>query len=206
MARLNLFAEELPGVPVTMPVLKIARFDDAAERREIAERFAQQRIIRAGRDAWAEIGKAGSFEQYKIIGAALLIGRDHALRATGLNAPHGRRYSLAFREWLTAHGFGGMANTTRKRIVTLTENAAAIEAWRSTLPQRERNRIGNAEHMVRGWQASLNTRHGKCLAYVRRDAIAGWKKFLACVAQLPADQAAPLWAMVYQTKAVADAA
>jgi hypothetical protein len=189
--------------PVTMPRFNLPPLDLESEFREAAAKVAERRVIRAGLDAWRAIGKAGSFEQFKIIGTALLIGRDHALRATGLNAPHGRRYSLAFREWLTAHGFGGMPNTTRKRIVTLTENAAAIEAWRATLPQCERDRIGNAEHMIRRWQASLKNGHGKCLAYVRRDAIVGWRKFVSSIAMLPADQAAPLWAMV---KAAANAA
>src|SRR5262249_28976664 len=107
--------------------------------------------------------------------------------------------------WMQGYGFGSMPNTTRKYIVMLTENAAAVEAWRAALPQRERDRIGNAQHLFRRWQASSKNGHGKCLAYVRRDAIAGGRKFLSCVAMLPADQAAPLWQMVHDTR-IADAA
>ena len=121
-----------------------------------------------------------------------------------MDAPHGRRYSLAFRQWMQGFGFGSMPDTTRKYVVMLVDNAAAIEAWRAALPQRERDRIGNAQHMVRRWQASVKTDHGKPLAYVRRDAIAAWRKFLSCVAMLPpADQMA-MWSMVSQAR-VSDA-
>jgi hypothetical protein len=37
------------------------------------------RTIRACRDAWEQIGKAESFSSWKSIGAALSIGKTHAL-------------------------------------------------------------------------------------------------------------------------------
>jgi hypothetical protein len=85
---------------------------------------------------------------------------------------------------MSVHGFDNMPRGMRTYIIMLTENATAVEAWRAGLPQRERNRMGNAQHMVRRWQASLGNGHGKCLAYVRRDAIAGWRKFVSSVAML----------------------
>jgi hypothetical protein len=48
---LNDIGGEIFSKPISMPTLKIAPHDDAAERREIAERFRQERTIRAGRDA-----------------------------------------------------------------------------------------------------------------------------------------------------------
>src|SRR5215469_3125365 len=101
---------------------------DAEETRAAAERFFKHRTIRAGAEAWqaASADKCHSFAAYVLIGNALLIGRDHALRVTGLNTPHGRRYSLAFRDWMKGYGFGDMPDTTRKSIVALVDNAAAI--------------------------------------------------------------------------------
>jgi len=72
--------EEIFERPITLPVFKVARHDEAAERREIAERFAQQRVIRAGLDAWRLIGRAESFDSWKAIGAALAIGKAYAQR------------------------------------------------------------------------------------------------------------------------------
>ena len=37
---------------------------------------------------------------------------------------------------------------------------------------------------------------GKPLAYVKRDAVAAWKRFVSCVAMLPPDQVRPLWRAV----------
>jgi hypothetical protein len=47
---------------------------------------------------------------------------------------------------------------------------------------------------------------GKSPADYKMEAVAAWRRFLACVQALPADQAQSLWQMVYQTKAMPDAA
>ena len=49
-------------------------------------------------------------------------------------------------------------------------------------------------------------RHDKRPADLERDAMAAWRQFVSCMAQLPADQAALLGHMVHQTKTVADVA
>jgi len=86
--------EAMVIVPVTLPELAClkAPLDDAAERREIAARFAEHRTVRAG----MAINKAESFEGWKAIGAALAVGKAHALRVTGANAAGGRNYSREF--------------------------------------------------------------------------------------------------------------
>jgi hypothetical protein len=45
-----------------MPRLNLPAYDDSEDRKEIAARLAQQRIIRLGRDKWAEIAKRESFD------------------------------------------------------------------------------------------------------------------------------------------------
>jgi hypothetical protein len=181
---------------VTLPRLKLAEIDAAAERKETAARIVERRIIRTARDTWASASKANSWEATTAIGAALLIGRNYALRVTGLDVPHGRHYSMALRSWMRTNGFATMSNQTRKHIVILTENAAAVTAWRNGLPERERNRIANPQHLYRRWQASLKNGHGKCLDYVRRDAVTALRRFITSVKLLPAHEAAPLWQAV----------
>jgi hypothetical protein len=73
-----------------------------------------------------------------------------------------------------------MPKQTRTYIIMLTENAAAIEAWLAKLPERERNRMGNVQHIIRRWQGSQKNGHGKCLAYVKRDAQTAWRRFVWC--------------------------
>lgn len=105
-ARMNLFAEELPQRPVTLPALK-------AERRELAARLAERRTIRVGLDAWRLIHKAESFESWQAIGAALAVGKAYALRVTGANRAWGRYYTHCFSKWMREHGFGTMPKSVR---------------------------------------------------------------------------------------------
>jgi hypothetical protein len=194
---LNDLGEQIFERPVTMPVLKIARLDEVAERRELAERFAQQRIIRAGREAWEAIGKAETFDGWKAIGAALAIGRDYALRASGANAPMGRPYSWTFSAWCRSHGFGNMRPATRSWCLALNEHQNQITAWRDSLPAGRGRRLPvNPQSCVKGWRRAQANGNGHARQDWQKEAITAWHRFVSCVAMVPADQAAPLWATV----------
>ena len=91
----NLIHKRTPP-PVTLPKLNLPDIDIELEAREAAARVAERRTIRRGLDAWAEINKAESFEGWLAIGAALAIGKAHALKVTGANAAWGRNYSREF--------------------------------------------------------------------------------------------------------------
>jgi hypothetical protein len=119
--------------PVTLARVNLPDIDLEAEAREAAERAAEVRTIRAGRDAWQLIGKAESFESWRAIGSALLIGKQHALMVSGANAPWGRNYTHAFNRWAKQFGFVGMAASVRSVAVELAEYLPAIEQWRETL-------------------------------------------------------------------------
>ena len=203
---LNSLGEETYARPVTLAPIKLLPVDDVDERRELAQRFAQQRIIRAGRDAWEAINKAESFDGWKAIGAALAIGRDHALRSTGASAPTGRRYTWAFSAWCKRHGFGKMRPATRSWCLALYENLAAIMAWRDSLPTgRGRRPPLNPQSCVKGWQRSRANGNGHARQDWRKEAISAWQRFCFCVAALPAAEQAAMWHMVTQAR-IADAA
>ncbi len=177
---------------VTLPKFVLADVDIEREAREAAERIAEKRVIRAGRDAWQTIGKAETFEAWKHIGAALLIGKRFALRASGANQAWGRTYSAAFCGWLQEHGFERMPGPTRSVAIELAENAAAITAWRDALPERRRRRLVHPLSVTRRWKASFANGNGKCPEDLKRDAIAAWKRFCVCVKALPQEHAGPL--------------
>jgi hypothetical protein len=66
--------------------------DDAAERRQIAQRFAEHRIVAAARRAWESIAQAEreTFESWKAVARALaVVGKPHALRVAGTDIPNG---------------------------------------------------------------------------------------------------------------------
>jgi hypothetical protein len=91
------------------------------------------------------------------------------------------------------HGFDAMAKSVRSVAIELHENAKAIEAWRATLPERQRRRLIHPLSNVRRWRASLNHGNGKCPQDFKRDAVAAWRRFVCCVRSLPAEQAMPMW-------------
>jgi hypothetical protein len=124
---------------------------------------------------------------------ALAVGKHHALKVTGANAAWGRNYSRAFSEWMKQHGFDKMAKSVRSVAIELHENANAIEAWRATLPERQRKRLVHPLSNVRRWRAATAHDSGKCPQDLKRDTVAAWRRFVSCVGALPRDEALLLW-------------
>ena len=161
----DLLVDNRPPVPVTVPELSFLKkgppVDDEPERRETAAKFLEARTIKAGVECWQAIGRAESFEAWVKIGKALQIGRDYSLKATGANRPMGQIYCKAFSAWITKHGFERMAKSTRSVAIELAENVEAIEAWRDTLPERQRKRLVHPLSVTRRWRASTAHGNGK---------------------------------------------
>src|SRR5215472_15785348 len=94
----NSLNEKRGAPPVTLPAVAIRALDDEAQERD--SHLAERRTIRAGLGAWRLIDKSGnSFENWKLIGLALLVGKNVALRTTGVNQARGANYSRAFGQW-----------------------------------------------------------------------------------------------------------
>jgi hypothetical protein len=55
--------------------------------------------------------------------------------------------------------------------------------------------VVNPQSVVKRWQRETQRAHGnsKCTQDLKRDAVAARKRFVCCLENLPADQAAPLW-------------
>jgi hypothetical protein len=180
-----------------------------------AARVLEFRTVKLGRDAWETINKSESFEAWKKIGAALAIGKLHALKVTGANATWGRNYSREFSDWVKRHGFDRMPAPTRSVAIELHENAAAIEAWRAMLPEHRRKRLVHPLSNVRAWRAATaawqtaaqgldqsgpesgpKRSTNEYTGDLARDALAHWRQFCACIEALPAEQAANVWRTV----------
>jgi hypothetical protein len=114
-------------------------------------------ILLRGKIAVSIMPKAESFEGWRAIGAALAVGKAHALRVTGANAAWGRNYSREFSDWIKRHGFDAMAKSVRSVAIELHENAKAIEAWRATLPEQQRRRLVHPLSNVRRWRAATQS-------------------------------------------------
>ena len=141
----------------------------------------------------ALINRAESFSGWLAIGRALQIGRDHAMKVTGANRPMGQIYCKEFSAWIDQHGIKKMAKSVRSVAIELAEHGDEITAWRDSLPERQKKRLVHPLSVTRRWKASTANSNGKYPADLKRDAAAAWRRFVACVGALPADQAAPLW-------------
>jgi hypothetical protein len=183
---------EQQSAPVTLPKFQFADTDIEKEAREAAARVAERKIVRAGLDAWREIGKAESFENWKRIGAALLVGKHHALKVTGANAAWGQHYSRVFCDWMREHHFDQMKKSVRLVAIELAEHASEITAWRDTLPERQRRRLIHPLSVTRRWRQATQA-PTKCTNRTQRAARAAWKRFTACMNALPPSEARPLW-------------
>jgi hypothetical protein len=192
---IELRSQDGPPRPVTMPPIRLPDLDDRAIEAETREAQSRVRLIRAGRDAWEAINKAQSFDGWKAIGAALAVGKTHALRVSGARTAWGRNYSREFGAWIKQHGFDKMPAATRSVAVELHENAEAITSWRDTLPERQRKRLVHPLSVTRRWKAST-AHNGKSSTDLRRDAVAAWRRFVSCASSLPAAEARPLWQAV----------
>ena len=95
---------------------------------DTAARFLEYRTIKFGREAREQVNKAESFEGWRRIGAALTIGKAHALRLSQANAPWGATYCRQFSTWAKEHGFGTMRSSDRSYAVALHENIGAIRS------------------------------------------------------------------------------
>ena len=140
----------------------------------MAALIAERRVIRAGVDAWRMTKKAASFENWRLIGKALRIGRGVAVRASGTTT--GKHYARSFYDWANRYGFAGMTKEAR---------------WsRVTLPENEQRRLVHPLANLRRWRRSLAPKpEPDCVALAQ----AALDRFLACMSALSPDEAVPLW-------------
>ncbi len=206
---LKRWADEVvrPTAPVALPRLAFlngAPLDDGKELAiELATRFNEARVVKAGADAWATVGKGQDFETWRRIGAALSVGRSFALKASGASAPIGRPYSATFSSWLDQHGFQGMSKPLRSWTLDMHEHLAEISQWRATLTDRERRRLTNPQSIVRRWRKDTAPKDKADRVDALQAAAAALGRFLACMEVLGPDEAAPLWQHVCEKAAAA---
>src|SRR5262249_41542463 len=127
---------------------------------------------------------------------ALAIGKAHALRSTGANAAWGRTYSLAFSVWMKENGFASLPKSARSCAIEMAENSAEVTRWRDSLPERQRRRLNDPHAVLTRWRKETTDPGGRTVGLWERDARSAFKRLCTCVAHLPPDRAAALWATV----------
>ena len=98
-------------------------------------------IVSQGRAAWGRLKQGSrSWEDWKIVGAALLEGRVVAMRDARAWHPIGRAYSSALDSWLLDNRLN-VPLSNRADLFTLMGMLPEVEAWRATLTEMRRQRL-----------------------------------------------------------------
>jgi hypothetical protein len=108
--------------------------------------------VTLGQEAW-ERRKAdvqNSWADWKLIGGALLFGRQECMKKAGATEPSGRKYNELYSHWLEVNGFGDIDSSDRSKLLQLMENLQAVETWRETLTEDQRARWNHHPYTVFG--------------------------------------------------------
>jgi hypothetical protein len=124
----------------------------------------EQANVLRGQEAWHRLRHHDqTWEDWKHVGAAHLIGRSGAMHEAGVNRPLGRRYKVAFVAWLKKFGFENLDKADRSRLFVVMDHLQEIEAWRATLTPTERLRLNHPSAVLRKWKsANTTSRNQKC--------------------------------------------
>ena len=110
-------------------------------------------VVRAGQEAWCRLRSNATWDDWKQVGKAHLIGRHKAMIEAGVNQPIGRRYNEAFGTWQREFGFENLDKGDRARLFEVMGHLAEIDAWLATLTTSERLRLNHPDAVLRKWKA-----------------------------------------------------
>jgi DNA repair exonuclease SbcCD ATPase subunit len=110
----------------------------------------RENVIQQGIDAWHQLKK--SWEHWRMVGKALLVGREWAMHHAGTNRPEGKGYNQAFGGWLERYKLNDIDQGDRHRLLEVMDNLDKIEGWRAGLTEGERRKLNNPSTVLRKWR------------------------------------------------------
>jgi hypothetical protein len=134
--------------------LRTVEVPAAADELDSPTHQPEAAAIHDGQQAWARLRDHSTWQDWKAVGAAHVIGRVTAMRDGHTNKPRGRSYCAAFNAWAKKFGFADLDKGDRARLFNVTDHLAAIEAWLAELPLTERLRLNHPASIWRRWKAA----------------------------------------------------
>jgi hypothetical protein len=117
--------------------------------------YPDEAVVRAAQEAWGRLRSNATWDDWRQVGRAHLIGRHKAMTEAGVNRPIGRRYNEAFGAWQREFGFENLDQGDRARLFEVMSHLAEIEAWLATLTTGERVRLNHPTSILRKWKGSI---------------------------------------------------
>jgi hypothetical protein len=116
----------------------------------------EAQVIAEARAAFARLKRHTTWSDWCAIGRALVLGRDRAMRISGVNRPYGRGYTSTFGAWLRLHAFDELHNSVRGVLMRVVDRLPDIERWRDSLDEAARLRLNHPDSIWRGYCASTH--------------------------------------------------
>src|SRR5215469_6267331 len=91
---------------------------------------ATEKIVAAGRLAWARLKREEAWFDWVAIGRAIEAGKIAMMNHLGTNNARGRKWSDHFGEWLVEQGFDEIDKGVRSRLQKCLDRLPEIERWR----------------------------------------------------------------------------
>jgi hypothetical protein len=132
---------------ISLISLPVSRLDNPTDQ--------EQATVLHGQEAWDRLRHGQTWEDWKRVGAAHLIGRSRAMHEAGVNRPVGHRYNAAFAAWLKKFGFQDLDKGDRYRLFVVMDHLQEIETWRATLTPTERLRLNHPSAALRKWRSAI---------------------------------------------------
>jgi hypothetical protein len=116
--------------------------------------------VQAGREAWRRLKaqERKSWDDWKLIGAALLIGRKQAMDKAHTNKPSGKTYNTHFHHWLEMNQFDDIDNSDRAHLLEIMEKLPEVEARRAAWTLTDRLRWNSPSTVWRVWKCKRRAR------------------------------------------------
>jgi hypothetical protein len=107
--------------------------------------------VHQGQEAWKRLREHSTWEDWKQVGAAHVIGRTEAMLDGHVNKPKGRSYNAAFNAWQQKFGFTDLDSGDRTRLFQVMDHLPEIEGWLKELKLAERLRLNHPNSVWRRW-------------------------------------------------------
>jgi hypothetical protein len=109
-------------------------------------------LIKAGQQAWARVKSRSTWEDWKLIGAAIAEGRTRSMATAQTNQPKGSRYNKVFSSWLGVRGFDDLGKSTRVRLLQCMEHIDTIDDWLEQQKPDKRLRLNHPTTVLSAWK------------------------------------------------------
>ena len=114
----------------------------------------EEAVLHRGLEAWNRLRTNSTWEDWKAVGKAHVIGQAKAMSDAHINNPKGRSYNAAFSAWARKFGFEGLDKGVRSRLLEVMKHLAEIDAWLTKLALTEQQKINHPNTVWRRWKAA----------------------------------------------------